>query len=368
MVTPALPSSKPAPGFGLASVPLNNPVTPVGKGAEAVQAWFDDLAAAAGPAQDGSLQAARESARANQSRAKAANTRAAYRSAVRKWCAWCDKRGLPALPGASRDVAAFISDESEGRLAATTIRLRVAAIRYLHRAAGLPSPTATAEVSETVAGIVNSRAAPRKKRAATLTVLRELLAPIPDDLRGHRDRALLLVGFAGALRRSELAAIRLADLQRTDRGYELTLPRSKGSQAKPVLVPLPYGKTALCPVRALMRWIAAAGIKDGPVFRRIWLPPSPEADGPHPTPAVGAEALTPRSLARIIQFRAAEAGFTPGDFGGHSLKRGALTTGMQRGAHAAQLKRLGRHKSFDVLGEYLEFGDLFAGHPLGDVL
>ena len=56
------------------------------------------------------------------------------------------------------------------------------------------------------------------------------------------------------------------------------------------------------------------------------------------------------------------------DFGGHSLKRGALTTGMERGAHPAQLKRLGRHKSFDILGEYLEFGDLFEGHPLNGVL
>ena len=65
---------------------------------------------------------------------------------------------------------------------------------------------------------------------------------------------------------------------------------------------------------------------------------------------------------------AAAAGFVARDFGGHSLKRGALTTGMDGGAHPAQLKRLGRHKSFDVLGEYLELGDLFEGHPLGGVL
>ena len=71
---------------------------------------------------------------------------------------------------------------------------------------------------------------------------------------------------------------------------------------------------------------------------------------------------------RIVQARAAEAGFVPRDFGGHSLKRGALTTGMEGGAHPAQLKRLGRHKSFDMLGEYLEFGDLFDAHPLGGVL
>ena len=73
-------------------------------------------------------------------------------------------------------------------------------------------------------------------------MLRELLAPIPADLRGLRDRALLLVGFAGALRRSELAQIHLEDLHRTDRGYELTIKRSKGAQTEAVLVPLPYGR------------------------------------------------------------------------------------------------------------------------------
>jgi len=85
-------------------------------------------------------------------------------------------------------------------------------------------------------------------------VLRRLLAHIPDNptthagLVGLRDRAVLLVGFAGALRRSELAAIQTTQLQATDRGLRLTLPRSKGSQADAVMVPLPYGETELCPV------------------------------------------------------------------------------------------------------------------------
>ena len=196
----------------------------------------------------------------------------------------------------------------------------------------------------------------------------EPLAPIPNDLRGVRDRALLLVGFAGALRRSELAGITCADLQRTDRGYELSLPRSKGSQTAAVLVPLPYGRTELCPVRALSSWIQAAAINDGPVFRRIWLPSQGAQDSLPPLPAIGSEALTTKSIGRIVQARAAAAGFVAHEFGGHSLKRGALTTGMDNGAHPAQLKRLGRHKSFDVLGEYLELGNLFENQPLGAVL
>jgi integrase len=341
---------------------------PLGGAPVAVRRWFDAMAAAEKPDNDGSLTAAHDSARAYRSRAKAKNTRDAYRSAVRAWCAWCDRHGIPALPAASHDVAAFLAAERDRGQASNTVGLRAAAIRFLHRAAGLPSPTDSAVVSETMAGIRRDAPNPQKKRAATLTVLRELLAPIPDDLRGKRDRALLLVGFAGALRRSELADIRLLDLERTDQGYELSLRRSKGAQFEAVMVPLPYGKTELCPVRALATWLDAAAIKDGPAFRRLWVPKAAVRDAPPPLPCIGEEALTARSIARIIQARATAAGFPPSEFGGHSLKRGALSTGMAAGAHAAQLRRLGRHKSFDVLGEYLEFGNLFDSHPLRDVL
>ncbi|HYZ33537.1 MAG TPA: recombinase, partial [Crenalkalicoccus sp.] len=79
-------------------------------------------------------------------------------------------------------------------------------------------------------------------------------------------------------------------------------------------------------------------------------------------------ALSLQSIGDIVQARAAAAGFDARCFGGHSLRRGALTTGMSRGAHPAQLRRLGRHKRFDTLGEYLEFGDPFEGHPLGGAL
>jgi integrase len=360
-VGPLAPVAAPSEpdGLAMAEAPMGSP--PV-----AIRRWFDAMAAAEKPDNDGSLTAAHDSARAYRSRAKAKNTRDAYRSAVRAWCAWCDRHGIPALPATSHDVAAFLAAQRDRGQASNTVGLRAAAIRFLHRAAGLPSPTDSAVVSETMAGIRRDAPNPQKKRAATLTVLRELLTPIPDDLRGKRDRALLLVGFAGALRRSELAGIRLIDLERTDQGYELTLRRSKGAQTDSVLVPLPYGKTELCPVRALATWLDAAAITDGPAFRRLWVPKTAVRDAP--LPCIGDEALTARSIARIIQARATAAGFPASEFGGHSLKRGALSTGMAAGAHAAQLRRLGRHKSFDVLGEYLEFGNLFDSHPLRDVL
>jgi site-specific recombinase XerC len=365
-------------GLGVPPPARPVPATLPGTGAASVSAWFDIIVDSKPPALDGSLAAERDAAQAYARMAKAENTRRAYRAAVRAWCTWCDKRGLAPLPAAGADVAAFLASERGRGLTPETLKLRRAAIRYLHRAAGCAVPTDDVAVSETMAGISRQAArqgvVPRKKVAATATILRQILSPIPDDLRGLRDRALLLTGFAGALRRSELAAIRVEQLEKTERGLRLSLPQSKGSQTEAVTVPLPYGHTELCPVRALAAWQAAAGITAGPVFRRIWLPRKappgePPAGSPvPPLPRIGSQPITPWAVAAIVKSRAAAAGFGARDFGGHSLKRGALTTGMDRGVHPAKLKRLGRHKSFDVLGEYLEFGDLFEGHPLSGVL
>ena len=360
---------------------------PVGAAPEHVRAWFDNAVEASEPVIDGTLASEREAADTYRRMAKADNTRRAYRAAVRAWCAWCARHDLPPLPASGQDVAAFLAGERGRKLSPETLKLRRAAIRYLHRAAGCPVPTDDVCVSETMAGITRDAArkgiVPRKKVAATVTILRRLMAPIGEDLRGLRDRAILLVGFAGALRRSELAAIRFEHLEKTDRGIRLTLPQTKGEQTDAVTVPLPYGETELCPVHALEAWQQAAGLTEGPVFRRIWLPargglpPRPKASttGEPPalpaTPAparIGTQAISPQTVAQIVQARAMAAGFGRRDLGGHSLKRGALTTGMDRGVHPAKLKRLGRHKSFDVLGEYLEFGDLFEGHPLTGVL
>jgi hypothetical protein len=104
------------------------------------------------------------------------------------------------------------------------------------------------------------------------------------------------------------------------------------------------------------------------VFRRVWLPKQAQLGAPPPLPQVGAFAITPWAVSEIVKARASAAGFGGRDFGVHSLKRGALTTGMDKGEHPVKLKRLGRHKSFDVLGEYLEFGDSFEGHPLTGTL
>ena len=337
-----------------------------------IRKWFDGAVLAAVPAHDGTLETARLAAQAYARHAKADNTRRAYRAGVRAWCDWCHRHALPCLPADPADVVAFLAAERGRGLSVTTVELRRAAIRYLHFIAGCAVPTAEAQVAETVSGMRRHAAdqgeLPAKKLAATADLLRDILQVIPDDLAGLRDRALLLLGFAGALRRAELAAVEVKHLEARERGLRLTLPRSKGERTgRLVTVAIPYGRTELCPVRAIRRWQEAAGIVDGALFRRIWLPPS-AGGGPLPSPRVGTDAIDPGTVGRIVKKRATAAGFDGELFGGHSLKRGALTTGMDQGVHPTRLKQLGRHKSYAVLDEYLQFGDPFEGHPLSNVL
>lgn len=215
---------------------------PVGRSPALVRAWFDEALAAALP-DDGTLSGARQSAEAYARRAKAHNTRRAYVAGVRAWCAWCDAHTLPCLPGHGEDVAAFLAAERGRGMKVSTLDLRRAAIRYLHFAAGCPVPTAEAQVTETLVGIRREAAEhgdhPAKKTAVTALALQQILAPIDDDLPGLRDRALLLVGFAGALRRSELAGIRVEHLEEREHGLHLTLPHSRRTSAPAGASPWP---------------------------------------------------------------------------------------------------------------------------------
>lgn len=226
------------------------------------------------PEYDGTLATARNAGEAYAQRAKAENTRRAYRAGVRAWCSWCDAHHLPCLPARSEDVVAFLAAERGRKMSLSTIDLRRAAIRYLHFITGCPIPTVTAKVAEAIAGMrreaADRREVPDKKLAATTQILREIVGLIGDDLAGLRDKASLTVSFAAAFRRAELAAICIIDIEVRERGLRINLPRSKGERmGKVVMVALPYGSTSLCPVRALRPWQEAAAIVEGPFFRRI---------------------------------------------------------------------------------------------------
>jgi integrase len=226
----------------------------------------------------------------------------------------------------------------------------------MHRRAGLPPPQAqdgAGILREVLAGIRRTHGiAPAKKRAADADILRALLDTLPgDDLRSVRDRALLALGMAGAFRRTELVALTLADLDRVPEGLRVTIRKSKTDpEGEGAVIAIPEG-TRLHPAARLDAWITRAGITDGFLFRRL------SATG-HVTPSP----MSDRAVARLVQACAKAAGFDPAEFAGHSLRAGFLTAAARTGASVFKMREVSRHKSMQVLADYVRDAELFRDH------
>ena len=158
-------------------------------------------------------------------------------------------------------------------------------------------------------------------------------------------------------------------------GIELFVPWRKNDQdGRGTRLWLPKGRTDLCPVRALEAWIAAAPITEGPVFRRIWrLPPPRVRRGTRGKPIadryqLGTNPIDTDSIALIVKNWTGLAGFDATDFAGHSLRRGAISTGVAQGVHIARLKQFSGHASLKSLEEYVELDELRHNHPLKNIL
>ena len=368
---PAILLEPPAAGTEKFSAPL-----PVGAAPEDVRHWFDLETIVELPAPVASFADAADAAAQYRRASRSENTRRAYRSAVARFTEGCAVHRRTALPASPETGAAFLASEARAELAVNTLRLRHPAIRYLHLLAGYPPPTAEAVVSTTFAGIKRAHRRPLGKKAAlVLDRLRAAIETIPQTLPDHRDRALLLVGFAAALRPSEIARLTLEHLTRHPDGTELFLPWRKNDQdARGTKLWLPQGRTDLCPVKALDAWLAAAAIAEGALFRRIWrLPPPRVPRGTRRKPVadryrIGTSPIDTDSIALIVKNWTGLAGFDAAAFAGHSLRRGAISTGVAQGVHIARLKQFSGHASLKSLEEYVELDELRHNHPLKDVL
>ena len=240
---------------------------------------------------------------------KAASTRKAYGTDFRLFKEWCDDKGVSSLPASPETVAAFLAHEAGNGTKPSTLGRRVAAIRYAHKLAHLDTPTDSEAVKATLRGIRRTVGAAKVRKApAVAAKVRSMVALAPERLTGLRDRALLLLGFAGAFRRSELVALDVADIAETENGLLVSIRRSKTDQdGEGVTVAIARGDVA-CPARALREWLDAAGIEAGPILRPI------NKGG---TVALGR--LTDRSVANIVKAYAERAGFDATTFSGHSL-------------------------------------------------
>lgn len=295
-----------------------------------------------------------------------------YGRMFRDFTEWCDRHGRANLPAAAETVALFLADIAD-RYRPKTTGAFLTAIAHAHRAAGLPFDRATFDI--VLEGIRRTFGVPPREPAPlTVTELRAIVAALPDTLSGARDRALLTLGFAAALRPTELVGLDIGRpaprsvgvIEITADGVLITVRRSQVDQP-PIVKAVPRGGNP-CPVEALERWLGRAGIASGAVFRLI----TPAGAMTHRRP--GKEFVRRRIKHAVCRssleqgMSVAEARKRADRFNGHSLRSGFVASAVAAGASSESIARHVGWLSTHMVAHYRRKGAYFKKHPVERVL
>ena len=292
--------------------------------------------------------------------ALADRTRHEYRADLLRFLNWGGT-----LPASAEMVAGYLAAHAETHAMATLQRWLVS-IGRAHTTQALSDPTKTEHVQTTFKGIRRRHGKPQRQVTPALRDdLAAMIRELDDSARSLRDRALLLLGFAGALRRSELVGLTLGDLAFSDAGLTITLRRSKTDQeGRGRQLGIPFARdTRLCPVLAVKDWLEH--------LKRC--PPLPSSSVPlfraiNKHGQINDKALTGRSVALLIKERCLNAGLDPALYAGHSLRAGFCTAAALAGKPNWQIRKQSGHKTDVMLNRYIRDGRLFADNALEGVL
>jgi integrase len=312
------------------------------------------------------------------SKSKAENTIRAYAADLEDFRHWCDRYGREWLPAEPETIGLYLGAKAD-ELSLATLERRLAAIASVHKEEGYDSPATVAEgpLRPIWKGIVREKT--RQQDGATPLLvedLKKIIEHLPryngsDDgptgrltLTSLRDRAILLVGWTGALRRSEIVALNTQDLEFIPgEGVNITIRQSKTDQeAAGMTKGLPYGSNKeTCPVTALRTWIQAAarhveGPFDGPIFRRFYRGES-----------IGSAALTAQYVSKILKRHAERVGLDPEGYSAHSLRAGFITQAIRAGKAERRVKEHSGHKSWETFNRYVEKAGTFQDNPAEDI-
>lgn len=279
------------------------------------------------------------------------NTRRAYQNDIEHFLKWGGR-----IPTTPERLASYLAEHAT-RLTYATLSRRVVAIGKAHAEKRHASPANSEIVKATLHGIRRTTEQQQKRAAPALyQQIKEMVKGLK-GARGLRDKALLLVGFAGAFRRSELVSIQVKDVRFVEEGIVIRLRRSKTDQCGAGRdVAIPYMRGTYCPVRAVKDWLELAEIECGPLFLRV------DRYG-----CISATGLSPQSVALIVKQRAEAIGLNSKKYSGHSLRAGLVTSAAIGGASGWQIRRQTGHQSEEVMQRYIRDSQLFSNHPLKEI-
>jgi site-specific recombinase XerD len=277
--------------------------------------------------------------------AKSENTLKAYRSDWKQFQEWAEWKGFSALPAEPNALVKYLRHLSP-HAKVSTIRRSLSSISEAHKTAGFESPTKAKVVQNAMQAIKRSKGVAQDGKAPLLTeAVRTMVRQCPSDKPiGVRDKAILLLGFAGAFRRSELAALSIEDLTRSSKGYEVLVRRSKTDQdGAGHIKAIAYGADEeSCPVRSLDKWIELARIKTGPLFLQMTKAGEPMRKG-----------IGDKLIERTVKRYALAAGLDPAEYAGHSLRAGFATQAALNGASDRGIMNQTGHKSRAMVDRYV---------------
>lgn len=281
------------------------------------------------------------------------NTKRAYACDLSHFQGWGGQ-----IPANELLIASYLAAYAD-TLSSATLARRLVSISKAHQAKGFIDPICNALVRATLQGIKRRyRKVQRQAKPLLRDDLFAVLDVMGDTVKDVRDRALLLIGFAGGFRRSELVALDLSNIEFVRRGAIISISRSKTDQVGAGRkIGIPLGRTRHCPIAALDAWIAKARLTQGPVFCPV------NRHG-----LVQSRRLSGAALSLIIKERTASAGFIPVEYSGHSLRAGLATSAAQAGVALTKIRQQTGHASDTMLTRYIRDGQLFADNAAGVLL
>jgi site-specific recombinase XerD len=304
----------------------------------------------------------REVVAALKQKGRAPSTVRGYAGDLGRFEAWARAHDRSARPASSETVQLYLAALRVSGLRASTIGRALAAIVAGHRLDHQEVPV-DEETRVQMSGIRRDLGtAPRQARALSTAEIRQMVMACPSNLHGLRDRALILVGFGGGFRRSELVALNVEDVTEDatpgQEGLHIVIGRSKTDQeAKGREVGIRRGRHPHTDaMAALAEWRAAGNVETGALFRSV-------DKGSH----VGSR-LSDRAVALIVKIAAARAGLDPAMVSGHSLRAGLATSASRAGATPEQIMRQTGHRSLEMVARYVRAGDLLGSANVGNLL
>jgi len=288
---------------------------------------------------------------------KSENTIDAYESDWNDFCDWCDYHHVSAFPAIPETIVNYINDLADNAKANTVAR-RISALTENFDAAGIQdNPCRFPIVKNALRGIKRMKGVIQHGKLPILfDDIKEMLTYLDGDtLQQTRDKAILLIGFYGAMRRSEIANLDIDDIQFTRLGMLLTLRKSKTDQydqGQLIAIPIVQDKN-ICAVHALKEWLRLSGITSGPVFR-----------GFTRSHTIRKTRISDKTIALIVKHYVALMGMDPREYGAHSLRHGFATTAAQHHVEEREIMRQTRHRSQAVVRRYIDEADRLIDNPV----